>query len=174
MWQSYKPIIDPSLFLFHTSQELSFLPFQGSVNLKNPDQEFSLLLDYGNDPNATTEEPLRLFFGRKVRAWVLPWVNFKPKMQCSAGVNPPHPHPDVQVLWNCKRDFKRNSMEQSCKVIWFREKIVSEIVLFSWLLRKFSNIHTQKWFFNAVKQLRIMDFWSSHSSILNSLIYQKC
>ncbi|XP_066558150.1 tRNA (guanine(10)-N(2))-methyltransferase TRMT11 isoform X2 [Amia ocellicauda] len=45
---------------------LEFLPFQGKVNLKNPDHVFCLLEDYGSDPNCIPDEPFRIFFGRWV------------------------------------------------------------------------------------------------------------
>ncbi|XP_062320665.1 tRNA (guanine(10)-N2)-methyltransferase homolog isoform X1 [Osmerus eperlanus] len=43
---------------------LEYLPFQGSVSLKNPQQIFCLLEDYGTDPNNIPEEPFHIYFGR--------------------------------------------------------------------------------------------------------------
>ncbi|XP_036395260.1 tRNA (guanine(10)-N2)-methyltransferase homolog isoform X2 [Megalops cyprinoides] len=43
---------------------LEFLPFQGKVNLKNPDYIFCLLEDYGTDPNNIPDEPFHVYFGR--------------------------------------------------------------------------------------------------------------
>ncbi|RXM36622.1 tRNA (guanine(10)-N2)-methyltransferase-like [Acipenser ruthenus] len=43
---------------------LEFLPFQGKVNLKNPENVFCLLEDYGSDPNSIPEEPVHIYFGR--------------------------------------------------------------------------------------------------------------
>ncbi|XP_005280268.2 tRNA (guanine(10)-N2)-methyltransferase homolog isoform X3 [Chrysemys picta bellii] len=43
---------------------LEFLPFEGKVNLKNPEHIFWILEDYGMDPNNIPEEPLDLYFGR--------------------------------------------------------------------------------------------------------------
>uniref|UniRef100_A0A8B9JXL2 tRNA (guanine(10)-N(2))-methyltransferase TRMT11 n=1 Tax=Astyanax mexicanus TaxID=7994 RepID=A0A8B9JXL2_ASTMX len=43
---------------------LDYLPFQGKVNLKDPDHIFCLFEDYGLDPNDIPEEPLYLYFGR--------------------------------------------------------------------------------------------------------------
>ncbi|KAG7469916.1 hypothetical protein MATL_G00133890 [Megalops atlanticus] len=43
---------------------LEFLPFQGKVNLKNPDHVFCLLEDYGTDPNNIPDEPFHVYFGR--------------------------------------------------------------------------------------------------------------
>ena len=48
-------------------QQFEFLPFEGCVNLSAPDHVFSLLVDYGDDPNAALPNPERLFFGRLVR-----------------------------------------------------------------------------------------------------------
>eukprot|EP00731_Ephydatia_muelleri_P010653 Em0005g1239a len=45
---------------------LSFLPFNGSVDLKNPNHEFHVLKDYGNDANLAPDQPLRVFFGRLI------------------------------------------------------------------------------------------------------------
>ncbi|XP_078256297.1 tRNA (guanine(10)-N(2))-methyltransferase TRMT11 isoform X1 [Rhinoraja longicauda] len=44
--------------------DLGFLPFQGTVKLKNPEHEFWLLEDYGTDPNNAPEEPFCIYFGR--------------------------------------------------------------------------------------------------------------
>ncbi|XP_042323060.1 tRNA (guanine(10)-N2)-methyltransferase homolog isoform X2 [Sceloporus undulatus] len=43
---------------------LEFLPFEGKVNLKKPDNTFWLLEDYGMDPNNIPKQPLNLYFGR--------------------------------------------------------------------------------------------------------------
>ncbi|XP_053880018.1 tRNA (guanine(10)-N2)-methyltransferase homolog isoform X5 [Malaclemys terrapin pileata] len=43
---------------------LEFLPFEGKVNLKNPEHIFWILEDYGMDPNNIPKEPLDLYFGR--------------------------------------------------------------------------------------------------------------
>lgn len=44
--------------------DLGFLPFQGTVKLKNPEHEFWLLEDYGTDPNNAPEKPFCIYFGR--------------------------------------------------------------------------------------------------------------
>ncbi|CAH3123253.1 unnamed protein product [Porites lobata] len=46
--------------------QFEFLPFEGCVNLSAPDHVFSLLVDYGDDPNAAPPNPERLFFGRLI------------------------------------------------------------------------------------------------------------
>ncbi|RDD44719.1 tRNA (guanine(10)-N2)-methyltransferase-like protein [Trichoplax sp. H2] len=46
--------------------KLDFLPFGGSVKLKQPDFTFYLLQDFGDDCNQPREQPSRLFFGRLV------------------------------------------------------------------------------------------------------------
>ncbi|XP_066104027.1 tRNA (guanine(10)-N2)-methyltransferase homolog isoform X2 [Saccopteryx bilineata] len=43
---------------------LEFLPFEGRVNLKEPQHVFSLLEDYGLDPNCIPENPHNIYFGR--------------------------------------------------------------------------------------------------------------
>ncbi|XP_038655687.1 tRNA (guanine(10)-N2)-methyltransferase homolog isoform X2 [Scyliorhinus canicula] len=43
---------------------LEFLPFQGTVNLKKPEHVFWLLEDYGTDPNNAPEKPFSIYFGR--------------------------------------------------------------------------------------------------------------
>uniref|UniRef100_A0A673GS69 tRNA (guanine(10)-N(2))-methyltransferase TRMT11 n=1 Tax=Sinocyclocheilus rhinocerous TaxID=307959 RepID=A0A673GS69_9TELE len=43
---------------------LDFLPFKGTVNLKDPEHIFCLLEDYGSDPNDIPEEPFHIYFGR--------------------------------------------------------------------------------------------------------------
>ena len=55
------------IFVPSNPQQFEFLPFEGCVNLSAPDHVFSLLVDYGNDPNAALPNPERLFFGRLVR-----------------------------------------------------------------------------------------------------------
>lgn len=42
------------------------MPFQGPVNLKNPDVTFQFIEYYGLDPNIAPEKPTRTFFGRVV------------------------------------------------------------------------------------------------------------
>lgn len=42
------------------------MPFQGHVNLKNPDVTFQYIEYYGLDPNTAPEHPTRTFFGRVV------------------------------------------------------------------------------------------------------------
>jgi len=39
------------------------MPFEGTVNLKNPDVKFQFIEYYGLDPNIAPEKPLRTFFG---------------------------------------------------------------------------------------------------------------
>uniref|UniRef100_A0ABK0LK83 tRNA (guanine(10)-N(2))-methyltransferase n=1 Tax=Rattus norvegicus TaxID=10116 RepID=A0ABK0LK83_RAT len=43
---------------------LEFLPFEGKVNLKKPQHVFSILEDYGLDPNCIPENPHNIYFGR--------------------------------------------------------------------------------------------------------------
>ncbi|KAH0518422.1 tRNA (guanine(10)-N2)-methyltransferase-like protein [Microtus ochrogaster] len=43
---------------------LEFLPFEGKVNLKKPQHVFSVLEDYGLDPNRIPETPHNIYFGR--------------------------------------------------------------------------------------------------------------
>ncbi|XP_032263817.1 tRNA (guanine(10)-N(2))-methyltransferase TRMT11 isoform X3 [Halichoerus grypus] len=43
---------------------LEFLPFEGKVNLKKPQHIFSVLEDYGLDPNCIPENPHNIYFGR--------------------------------------------------------------------------------------------------------------
>lgn len=43
-------------------QRLSFLPFQGAVDLSIPDNTFYLMEDYGIDHNHASDEPERVFF----------------------------------------------------------------------------------------------------------------
>nr|XP_032824892.1 tRNA (guanine(10)-N2)-methyltransferase homolog [Petromyzon marinus] len=45
-------------------ESLDVLPFNGRVDLKNPDHNFFLLEDYGLDPNNVPTDPLCLYFGR--------------------------------------------------------------------------------------------------------------
>ena len=54
---------DLSIF---SQKVLSFLPFNGKVDLKNPQHEFHILEDYGVHHSATPLEPLRVFFGRLI------------------------------------------------------------------------------------------------------------
>ncbi|XP_074606384.1 tRNA (guanine(10)-N(2))-methyltransferase TRMT11-like isoform X2 [Acropora palmata] len=46
--------------------QFEFLPFQGHVKLSDPDHVFSLLLDYGDNPNSAPSHPERLIFGRLI------------------------------------------------------------------------------------------------------------
>ena len=46
------------------AQRVSFLPFNGKVDLNQPDHSFNILEDYGDDARNVAEEPLRVFFGR--------------------------------------------------------------------------------------------------------------
>ena len=55
-----------SFFVLWKSQRLSYLPLAGKVDLSNPDHEFHLLEDYGDNPNEAPPAPQRLFFGRLV------------------------------------------------------------------------------------------------------------
>ena len=55
-----------SPILHCTLQWLSFLPFNGRVDLKNPQYEFHVLEDYGNETNSAPDQPLRVFFGRLI------------------------------------------------------------------------------------------------------------
>ncbi|KAL3981089.1 neurobeachin-like protein 1/2 [Sarotherodon galilaeus] len=43
---------------------LEYLPFEGTVSLKNPQHIFCLLEDYGTDPNNIPEHPSYIYFGR--------------------------------------------------------------------------------------------------------------
>uniref|UniRef100_A0A3P9PBQ5 tRNA (guanine(10)-N(2))-methyltransferase TRMT11 n=1 Tax=Poecilia reticulata TaxID=8081 RepID=A0A3P9PBQ5_POERE len=43
---------------------LDYLPFEGTVSLKNPQHIFCLLEDYGTDPNNIPEHPNYIYFGR--------------------------------------------------------------------------------------------------------------
>lgn len=47
-------------------QALEYLPFEGTVSLKNPQHVFCLLEDYGTDPNNIPEHPEYIYFGRWV------------------------------------------------------------------------------------------------------------
>lgn len=47
-------------------QALEYLPFEGTVSLKNPQHVFCLLEDYGSDPNNIPEHPDYIYFGRWV------------------------------------------------------------------------------------------------------------
>lgn len=51
-------------FPFH--KELEYLPFEGPVQLKDPDSSYMLYEYYGVNPNNTPEQPLQIFFGRLV------------------------------------------------------------------------------------------------------------
>ncbi|XP_068737691.1 tRNA (guanine(10)-N2)-methyltransferase homolog isoform X1 [Montipora capricornis] len=46
--------------------QFEFLPFQGRVKLSDPDHVFSLLVDYGDDPNSAPPCPKQMFFGRLI------------------------------------------------------------------------------------------------------------
>lgn len=57
-----------SHFVYSLSlQALEYLPFKGAVSLKSPQHIFSLLEDYGTDPNNIPEHPDYIYFGRWVR-----------------------------------------------------------------------------------------------------------
>ncbi|XP_037533038.1 tRNA (guanine(10)-N2)-methyltransferase homolog [Nematolebias whitei] len=43
---------------------LAYLPFEGTVNLTNPQHIFCLLEDYGTDPNNIPQHPNYIYFGR--------------------------------------------------------------------------------------------------------------
>ncbi|XP_022609203.1 tRNA (guanine(10)-N2)-methyltransferase homolog isoform X3 [Seriola dumerili] len=43
---------------------LDYLPFEGTVSLKNPQHIFCMLEDYGSDPNNIPEHPNYIYFGR--------------------------------------------------------------------------------------------------------------
>ncbi|XP_025415835.1 tRNA (guanine(10)-N2)-methyltransferase homolog isoform X2 [Sipha flava] len=66
--------VDVDLFCNSQTQEekleriesFSYMPFQGHVNLKNPDVIFQFIEYYGLDPNTAPEYPTRAFFGRVV------------------------------------------------------------------------------------------------------------
>ncbi|TRY97532.1 hypothetical protein DNTS_000334 [Danionella cerebrum] len=45
-------------------EALAFLPFEGKVNLKDPEHIFCLLEDYSSDPNDIPEEPFHIYFGK--------------------------------------------------------------------------------------------------------------
>ncbi|XP_050536112.1 tRNA (guanine(10)-N2)-methyltransferase homolog [Daktulosphaira vitifoliae] len=47
-------------------ESFSYLPFQGAVDLKNPEVIFQYIEYYGLDPNVVLKQPLRTFFGRVV------------------------------------------------------------------------------------------------------------
>ncbi|KAK7887103.1 hypothetical protein WMY93_026724 [Mugilogobius chulae] len=44
--------------------DMEYLPFEGTVSLKNPQHVFCLLEDYGTDPNNIPENPDYVYFGR--------------------------------------------------------------------------------------------------------------
>ncbi|XP_020905697.1 tRNA (guanine(10)-N2)-methyltransferase homolog [Exaiptasia diaphana] len=50
----------------HYYEALSFLPFKGKVALDNPENQFSLVLDFGQDTNVAAETPCRYYFGRLI------------------------------------------------------------------------------------------------------------
>lgn len=47
-------------------ETLAYLPFDGMVNLKNPDNEFFYIEFYGLNPNEVPVEPKQIFFGKWV------------------------------------------------------------------------------------------------------------
>lgn len=51
---------------FFPPQKLSFLPFEGKVDIKNCQHMFHILEDYGDDCNTAPLEPMRIFFGRLI------------------------------------------------------------------------------------------------------------
>ncbi|CAH1716095.1 tRNA (guanine(10)-N2)-methyltransferase homolog [Aphis gossypii] len=66
--------VDVDLFCNSQTQEekleriesFSYMPFQGHVDLKNPDVTFQFIEYYGLDPKIIPENPIRTFFGRVV------------------------------------------------------------------------------------------------------------
>ena len=48
------------------SQSLSYLPFNGKVDLKRAQHTFYVMEDYGDCPKTAPEDPLRVFFGRQI------------------------------------------------------------------------------------------------------------
>ncbi|KAH0622284.1 hypothetical protein JD844_024452 [Phrynosoma platyrhinos] len=60
---------------------LEFLPFEGKVNLKKPDNTFWLLEDYGMDPNNIPKQPIDVYFGR----WSVDYLecNMMKKSKCT-------------------------------------------------------------------------------------------
>ena len=50
---------------------------KGKVDLKNPENTFVLLLDYGEDSNCTKDEPVRMYLGRMVSYLLLAYPNKK-------------------------------------------------------------------------------------------------
>lgn len=48
-------------------ETLSYLPFQGDVNLKKPDFECYYIEFYGLDPNNVPQQPDQILFGKWVR-----------------------------------------------------------------------------------------------------------
>lgn len=70
--QDYASTVSPLKFEWDMKttfifQALEFLPFEGKVNLKKPQHIFSVLEDYGLDPNRIPENPHNIYFGRWVR-----------------------------------------------------------------------------------------------------------
>lgn len=57
-------------------QALEYLPFEGTVSLKNPQHVFCLLEDYGSDPNNIPEHPDYIYFGRWVSYNSLFWLSY--------------------------------------------------------------------------------------------------
>ena len=47
-------------------ESFSYLPFEGPVKMKDPDNVFSAFEFYGLDQNRLPEDPVRVFFGRCV------------------------------------------------------------------------------------------------------------
>lgn len=64
-------------------QALEYLPFEGTVSLKNPQHIFCLLEDYGTDPNNIPEHPNYIYFGRWVRCVSLLVVLSRGALICS-------------------------------------------------------------------------------------------
>ncbi|XP_015606276.1 tRNA (guanine(10)-N2)-methyltransferase homolog isoform X2 [Cephus cinctus] len=68
--KSFKIIVETFCKHFTQNEKIqkietfSYLPFQGTVKLKNPDTTLLYIEYYGLDPNAIPEKPYELFFGR--------------------------------------------------------------------------------------------------------------
>lgn len=48
-------------------ETLTYLPFKGDVNLKNPDFEYFYIEYYGLDTVNVLDQPEQIFFGKRVR-----------------------------------------------------------------------------------------------------------
>ena len=47
-------------------ENISFLPFEGKIDLKEPENSFNLFEYYGSDPNNAPPEPFQILFGLKI------------------------------------------------------------------------------------------------------------